>query len=515
MEVPIRASDRTWLLMDRPNNLMYTNGVMWFSEQLDHQDVLQVLQERLVDRFPVFHRRAREVNGSWVWQDDPDFSLDRHVRRVALDAPSDLAVAREYASRRVSEPLDPDHPLWEFDLVENVEGIDGGTGSVLLARFHHGIADGVRLVQVLLSLCDVEDEAVGEAVPDRVGRRSSGRSPSQRVVATAKRAITDAADVAMSVGGAAVRLPRAAVSSLSLESFEQGLDLVRDPHRAVDAFSTLMSESNMTTNTLRSAGRLTLAGRSVDTVWSGEPGVDKHVSWIAGIDLDAVKEMGRSRGATVNDVLLAVVSRGLTDYLRKHGEHEVDEVRWLVPVSLKPIDANLSEDLGNHFAVVMLPLPLGVDDPTQLLDEVRSRMLRIKNSAEPMMVFGLQRAAASLPQTLATELTNFVANKTVGQLTNVPGPRAPMSLAGTRVQGVLGWVPTSGDQPLGICIFSYNGRVSIGFIADQGLVPDLETLCDLTRNAFESLHHQLVGGPLPADAVGRATTTSARPARSR
>jgi len=84
-------------------------------------------------------------------------------------------------------------------------------------------------------------------------------------------------------------------------------------------------------------------------------------------------------------------------------------------------------------------------------------------------------------------LTNFVANKTVGQITNVPGPRVPMALAGTEVTGILGWVPCSGNQPLGLCIFSYNGVVNIGIASDAGLIPDPGRLAELIEQAIHEL----------------------------
>jgi hypothetical protein len=106
-------------------------------------------------------------------------------------------------------------------------------------------------------------------------------------------------------------------------------------------------------------------------------------------------------------------------------------------------------------------------------------MTRIKNSAEAMLIFGAQRAVAATPSPLSERITAFVADKTVGVLTNVPGPTAPIALAGTQVAGVLGWVPTASDQSLGLCILSYAGEVNIGVSADAGIMPDPERLAAL------------------------------------
>jgi diacylglycerol O-acyltransferase len=475
MTVPVAPGDLTWLLMDRPNNLMYVHGVLWLEKTPDWDAVREVLQERLVQRFPVFGRRAVEIDGEWVWEDDPEFDLDNQVRSVTLPAPGTPKQIQDYISGRFSQPFDPAHPLWQVDLIE---GIDDGRAMVL-ARFHHGIADGVRLVQVLLSLLDPMQDG---AIPSAVGRSGRRSGPAGMAAGVAKGVVGGAADfvsgMVSSAQGAVTGIPRA---------LTQGWIAVRNPTRITDAVSEVASEDNMLVNSWRSVSRLTLSGRSVDTVWSGTPGVEKKVAWITGLQLSTIRDIGKAHTVTINDVMLSAVSLGVTEYLTEKGEDSVDQVSWLVPVSLKPIDANIPKDLGNHFAVVMLPMPLGIRDPHTLLREMHSRMNRIKNSAEPMILYGVQRMVAETPTAVSVRLTNFVANKTVGLITNVPGPRVPMALAGTPVTGVLGWVPASGDQPLGVCIFSYNGEVNVGIAGDAGLVPDPDRLAELIEKAIGDL----------------------------
>ena len=481
--VPVAPGDLTWLLMDRPNNLMYVHGVLWFAERPDWDKVREVLRERLVERFGVFGRRAVEIDGNWVWQDDPEFDLDNHVRVVRLPDPGSLAEAQRYISSRFSEPFDHARPLWEMDFIEGVNGLGGGgEGAMVLARFHHGIADGVRLVQVLLSLLD---SLADGAVPAAVGRAGRGGGP----LGAARRAVGKVAGGTTDfVRGATSAIAGAPgyVATRGPELVGDAVNLLQQPTDLVDAITSVASEDNALVNTWRSLGRLALSKHSVDTVWSGTPGVDKRVAWISGISLAQVRRVGKAHNATINDVLIGAVSLGITEYLREKGETSVEQVNWLIPVSLKPIDAELPKELGNHFALVMMPMPLGVDDPDTLLAEVRHRMMRIKNSAEPAVLYGIQRVIAETPAAVSVPLTNYVANKAVGVLTNVPGPRGPMALAGTEVAGILGWVPSSGDQPLGLCIFSYNGAVNIGIAADARLLPDPGRLGELIEQA---IHH--------------------------
>ena len=58
------------------------------------------------------------------------------------------------------------------------------------------------------------------------------------------------------------------------------------------------------------------------------------------------------------------------------------------------------------------------------------------------------------------------------------GPLQDRYLAGSRIAGVLGWVPGSGHQTVGVCIFSYNQTVRVGFKVDATVVPDPDRLVD-------------------------------------
>ena len=96
------------------------------------------------------------------------------------------------------------------------------------------------------------------------------------------------------------------------------------------------------------------------------------------------------------------------------------------------------------------------------LQRTRARMDRIKRSEEPIITFGVQRGISAAPRPVSTALTDFFANKAVGVLTNVPGPRAPLTFAGVGVRQVIGFAPSSGDQPMTCTVFSYAGTVTVG-----------------------------------------------------
>jgi hypothetical protein len=72
-------------------------------------------------------------------------------------------------------------------------------------------------------------------------------------------------------------------------------------------------------------------------------------------------------------------------------------------------------------------------------------------------------------------------------VTNVPGPREPVYLAGARVDGIIGWVPRAGDMGFGVSIFSYGGEMVVGFSTDEHLMPDPERMQELVLAELEAL----------------------------
>jgi diacylglycerol O-acyltransferase len=432
-------ADAAWLHMDRPTNLMVVNGLMWLDGPLDLDRAREIVRERLVERFPRYSQRVVEPPfglGMPRWRDDPDFDLDLHLHRVALPAPGDTAALQELVGDLMVMPLDRTKPLWHMYIIEGY-----GEGTAILSRMHHCIADGIALTRVLLSLTDDQPDA-GVAAPERV----AGRGRMDAVVAPVRMG-AHIADAALHEGFALASHPRS-----ELPGFVD---------RAVTDARTL--------------GKLLLTGSDAKTVFKGELGVARKVAWTDRIELDDVKAIGHATGTTVNDVLLAAVSGALHRYMADHGDSAA-EIRAMVPFNLRPLDQPLPRELGNRFGLVYLTLPVGDATAAERLADVHDRMDDIKHSPEGAMSYAILGMIGTTPVPVERRLVDVFAPKTTAVMTNVPGPRQPIYFAGSKVDGILGWVPASGSIGMGVCIFSYDGGVTIGLQVDPRLVPDPDTI---------------------------------------
>jgi WS/DGAT/MGAT family acyltransferase len=428
--------DTIWLNMDRSDNLMVIESLMTLDGPVDWARFLVVLERRVLDRFPVFRQRpvdSRVPLATPHLEYDPHYSLDRHVHRATLPAPGDDVALQDYVNTFLSTPLDRDRPLWEVHLVDGY-----GDGSAIYTRLHHALADGIALTRVLLSMSDATaDEDLVEDVADAVADpRGWGRQAAGRVV------------------GTLLELPHLAT-----------------PGRAVDALTTV---GHTTAQTVAVAGKLLLTRNPASPV-AGRVGPGKRAVWAQPFPLDAVVRTGHATGTTVNDVLVAALAGALSAYLRDHHGDVVD-VPTMIPVNVRSLDDPLPRELGNKFALVLFLLPSGLDTPFARLAETKRRMDAIKHSPEAVLTFGMIRGIGRTGREVERVLVDFFANKATGVTTNVPGPRGPRYVAGRRVTALLGWAPESGDQALGTCIFTYDGRVHVGFKVDVGVIPDPEEL---------------------------------------
>jgi diacylglycerol O-acyltransferase / wax synthase len=481
--------DHAWLRMDEPANLMQINGVLVLDQPVDIERIKAIVRRRLL---PIRRFRQRVVAGRGDhprWEDDPAFDLDRHVLAASLPAPGDDGALAMVVGELMSTPLGSDRPLWEFRLLQPYRG-----GCALLARIHHAIGDGVALMLVLLSLTDLQPSgpATVRPTPDDPLPPDAPETPAgPQPLAAAARPET----LASSQPAAG---PEPGTNPFT-ELFCHPLhDIVRIRALADEISPELMRLLQAPVEALRRSHLLTgiggvgafarLVGRPPDpsTPFKGPLGVPKAVAWSEPLALSEVKEVGRALGGSVNDVLISATTGGLRRYVARRAEPPARlDVRAAMPVNLRPL-ARMSQ-LGNHFGLVFLSLPLGIADPLARLAELRRRSAALRRSAEAAVVLLILRTIGRVPLAVQRLVVKIFATKATLVMTNVPGPNRTLYLAGKPIRDIFFWVPQSGRVGLGVSILSYNGTVRLGVGTDAGLVPDPQTIVAGFHEEFDEL----------------------------
>ena len=445
---PLSNVDTAWLRMDHPTNLMMITGVMMFSEPIPYDRLKETLEERFL-RFNRFRQRVRDRSGDPYWEDDPYFDIENHLHRIGLPAPGDQRALQEYVSDLMGQPLEFSRPLWDMQLVENY-----GEGCAVIVRMHHCIADGMALV--LLEMA-AETREESKAV-----RRESKEKP-----------------------GPVSRLlkPVETLFRTTLHTTEamlhEGMNLIYNP-------SHLLARARQGLDLASVVAKLLLQGPDSDTLFKGKLGVRKRAAWSQSVPLPLVKHIGKRMKGTVNDVLLTAVAGALRRYLQAQGQPVDDvEIRAIVPVNLRPLDEPIT--LGNKFGLVFLTLPIFIEDPLERLAEVHKRMEEIKGSMEAVVALGILHGIGMAPKEIEKLVIKIFSTMGSAVMTNVPGPRQQLYIAGAPLRHIMFWVPRAGSVGLGVSILSYNGEVLLGFATDVGLVPDPNDLTAAFHEEFDAL----------------------------
>ena len=466
---PMSRVDTAWLRMERSTNLMMISSVMMLESPLSIERLRKMVKDRFL-AYPRFRQKVVETAMGPHWQIDADFDIDWHVNLSALPGRGGKRELERFVSQMASTPLDQTKPLWQFHLVERYGG-----GSAIVCRIHHCYADGIALVQVLLSMTDVEERPTRtEPLTKRWLKKEEHAKVAKRVGAIGR------------------------YVEMGEKVLEKGMDFYRDPTLA----AVLANEGVELAKELAYA--LSLEDDPA-TVLKAPLGVSKRCAWAEPLSLADVKAVGRAFRCTVNDVLLASVAGALRNYLIERGEIiDGRNIRVTVPVNLRPLEH--AKQLGNHFGLVFLELPVGEANPIARLEMVAENMRQLRKSKQAIMAFGLLAALGMAPMSLQRVALELFSRKATAVATNVPGPQSPLYIAGSKIKDMMFWVPQTGGIGIGVSILSYNGQVHFGLIADAKLMPDPDVVIRRFEPEFEKLLYlALMGGwqdgMTPEDAV--------------
>ncbi len=431
--------------MDEPGNLMQITGVLALDGAVSVELVRQTIGERLA-RIPRFRQRIVWRGRTPCWEDDPGFDLARHVVPEELPPLSGEGALAVLVGRLLGEPLDRDRPLWVFHVASNYRG-----GTAVVARIHHAIGDGVALLMVLLSLADLEPDALAADNPFLELFCEPGCSHD-------------------------------AVLALGRELMPETMRLLTAPLEAARRAGRLRMGLGIT----KALVGLTFQPADPPSALRGPLGTRKQAAWTDAIPLAEVKATAAALGGTVNDVLLAAMTGAFRAYMaRRAGEPPRRELRAAVPVSLRPPEELAA--LGNRFGLLFVDLPVAIADPVERFHELRRRAERLKRSAAPWATLGFLRALGHLPASWQRWAVRFFGSKATAVMTNVPGPKRRLYLGGQPIHEIFFWVPQSGRAGIGVSILSYAGDVRVGIATDEGLVPDPETLVAELYRELEAL----------------------------
>ena len=445
--------DAGFFFVEHPNVPMHLGSLVVFEGPAPKFAEVVRAYARELPRVPRYQQVVRTAPLQLVrpyWVDDSQFDIRRHLRHAPVPPPGRGSQVRRVAAEIFARPLDRTRPLWETWFLD---GLAGGRWA-LLSKVHHCLVDGIGGTDLMAEVFD--------AGPDPVPRAPASWEPEPEpgTADLLTRGLRDAVSASARGLAAVPGLLRRVHDGDGAASYGRGL--------------------------VASARRLAVPSASS---LNGPIGPRRRWDW-ASASVAAVKEIRGRHGGTVNDVLLAAVTRGFRDLLAARGElAEGVVVRSLVPVSIRTPDEH--GVLTNRLSALLANLPVAEPGPLRRLALVREEMDELKATGQaagpealtgllgllgsPLLAAGLH-AAFQLPQPLVQTVT-----------TNVPGPPFPLYLLGHRMLKAYPYVGIGDNERISIAIYSYLGRFFFGITADYDAVPDLSVLTRGIRRGLAEL----------------------------
>jgi len=385
------------------------------------------------------------------WVQDADFDLDNHIHQVRLAEPSWDAFCT-LLSELHERPLDLGRPLWEMHFIEGLGGVreDFPPGSfAILTKIHHAAIDGSTGAELTAGLHDLTPDAQRTALSDPW---LAERAPTRMEL-----------------------LARAAYNNVHAQR-----KLVGTVRRMLPGIvSTLRSSRRQRGPMTRFNGRV-----SATRVYEAREYPVK--------DLSAIRKA--VPGATVNDVILAICSGAIRQYLQAKRELPAESLTVMAPINVRQPGEKTARG-GNEVSLMTLPLCTDVAQPLKRLAAIHHHTSNAKEMIKAIGARELTDANKSAPAaTMALSFRLVTGANLLGKLrafntvvSNVPGPQVPVYLCGARLLYWSGLGPASNGVGVAFPILSYNGNVNFGISGCREMLPDPSFLAECLDQSFEKL----------------------------
>jgi WS/DGAT/MGAT family acyltransferase len=399
---------------------------------------------RAADTIARLHQRVVPALGRMAppeWRADPEFDLDYHLRWMALPAPGTERQLLDLAASLVNAPFDRTRPLWEFVVVE---GLEGGRAA-MVQKLHHAIAAGIGAIRISAQFIDLEPDATAPIRPTR----PEPEGPDAGLVETTVDTLTH--NLRRGIG-------------MARRAGEGVAGLVRHPSRWAATGEDLLQLAGSATR------QLVVTDPARSSMWT-ERSLRRRIELLQ-VPFEPAKAAAKALGGSLNDLFVCAAAGGAGRYHRAAG-FPIDELRISMPISTRS-DASAG---GNSFTPTRVLVPAGIEDPVARFEEVHARLSGIRQERALSFVDGFAGFANLLPTSAVVRLARQQVETVDFAASNVRGAPFPLYIAGARMEGNFPVGPTGGTA-WNLTLMSYDGKLDMGLNVDAGAVADPEALRD-------------------------------------
>ncbi|MDZ4670292.1 MAG: wax ester/triacylglycerol synthase family O-acyltransferase [Phototrophicales bacterium] len=475
--------DGAFYYVESQKTPMNIGAVCIFDGILPFDELVKFVDSRIY-RAPIYQQKIVQAPmslGQPTWMFDPDFYVGNHIFRLRLESPGNEEQLRQLAGRLISSPLNRDKPLWEMHVIEGLS--DNRTA--ILFKVHHCMVDGLAAVELLTLLFDLTPD-IAELDPKPLYDVPPIPDTGKLIVDSIRRDIPQGFRILRKVGGEL--------------SYIGSLLADKEKRR-----KTFIGVANLLNDNLRPIRKLPINGRN-----SGR----QNLAWTE-FSLAEIRAIKSGRNASVNDVMLTILSTAIMYYLQELGTDFEGQnfLRVLVPVSMRMEDEK--EVFGNRISVITVDIPFAVKNPLDRLDAVATYSKAMKDSSLSVgidLVLTLPALLPSITQPLVWT-TAPLAFSVIAHTwcTNVAGPQIPVYLLGKEMKHSYGYFPLNPSFGMACVIMSYNQRISMNLVADAGIIPDIRDIRKQLDRAFLELRSAAKVQPIEPIIIERTPKNAPEP----
>ena len=477
--------DATFLYLE--NESTHAHGTLvWLYDACDcdpssitRRALLEHMHSRL-QVSPIFTRKVHRLPLDFdypYWVDDPGFELLYHIRELSLADTANWSDFCQVVSEVHSRPLDHNHPLWELTLVTGLNGMDGLPDQcfAILGKFHHVAIDGATGMRIIEGIHDAPNR-------DRVATQTETRAAPKP-------------DLGASLYRAAIRNIGALDKSLGL----LGLVAGDKPSRPAPSEDPVIPDPEQDSGIPQTLFNQAI---SPEATWDSR-----------GFELAEIKAMRRVvKGATVNDILLAIVGGGLRHYLEYRDALPELSMKAGCPVNIRTESEAAAG--GNMISAIIVSMHTDVADPLQRVQAIVRSSRAAKQRASQRGSRKILEIASVVPaqaQALLGRAVGVVAgrlNRAIkfnGSVSNLPGPQQELHMLGGRLQSIGAAMPVMHGYGLFVGLTTCAGELRISLSSSANILPDPDQLGDYMELSYAELR----------GAIHRKTTQAETPVKQR
>jgi diacylglycerol O-acyltransferase len=388
------------------------------------------------------------------WVDAGTLDFEYHIQSAKLPKPGTRKQLEDMVAELHAVRLDRKKPLWQFTVIEGIEGRQ----AALYSKVHHAAVDGGAGMVITKALYDVTEEP--REVEPPVAKEPA-RKP-----AKLERAILSLSDIASNVTRQQLTI---------LENLPKMMGQMADMVAPVLAGKVGLPQL--------------LAPRTPFNVT-----IEAKRSYAArSISLKDVKIMAKATNTKLNDVVMAITSGAVRKYLTKKQQLPDASLVAFVPISLREMG---NTDTNNQVFGMNVPLATNYGNPLKRLRKIaqesgasKAMAGSVKDAApKDFTIVGAPTLLPGLMQFYGSaKLADHIPQVVNMCISNTAGPPFPLYCAGAKVTALYPVSIATHGCALNVTVQSYLDHLDFGITADHKAMPDADHFVDLIVDAFEEL----------------------------